>query len=158
MIFPGFGIKQRRSKFLIPKLYLKQRNQKRALSRGLSVQVSKDCKDFQEFKDFTLTNSAVFHVETKKKVKRRIESLEKGCVDKAVGSSSPLLDNFEVFHQIESSTRRDVKVSNQRIPRKTQIQKRIKSLNITSPVFSLRKDFKVVLVGEHVFPSILLKN
>jgi hypothetical protein len=79
-------------------------------------------------------------------------------VDKAVGSSSPLIDDFEVFHKVESKIDRDVKCSKERIFRKARIQKRIKSLNITSPVFSLRKDFKVVLVGEHVFPSILLKN
>jgi hypothetical protein len=144
MMFPGFSISQRRSKFLIPKVY--KRTEK---IKGLSLQPSK------ELKDFTLTNSGVFSERCKKQVSGPRLQI-KALVDKSVGSSSPLHESFDRTKKIDDFCQSFWKPCKRQV--KSKNSKRIKSLNITSPVFSLRKDFKVVLVGEHVFPSIVLKS
>jgi len=151
MIFPKFNISERKSKFLIPKVQLRylEETQKLKKQRILLLESSSN------FKDFTLNCTGVFS--NRKKNQFISQSITKNhlLVDKAVGSSSPIFDSFQPTNLPQSSK---PILSRTRLSSSSKPSKRFKTLNITSPVFSPRKDFKVILAGEHIFSSIILKN
>lgn len=154
MIFPKFTYSERRSKFLIPKVQLRnlEETQKAKKERILLLQSSRN------FKDFTLNCTGVFSNRKKKnQVKSQSITINHFQVDKAVGSSSPIFDSFQGASLPQPESSKPI-LSKARISSSSKPSKRFKTLNITSPVFSLRKDFKVILAGEHIFPTIVLKN
>lgn len=153
MIFPNFIISERKSKFLIPKVQFRnhEQSQKAKKQKILLLQSSSD------FKDLTLNCTGVFSERSATRPNIKSIPSNKIQVDKAVGSSSPIFDH-NAIHLLPPTQASKSKQIHQRFAHSAKASKRFKTLNITSPVFSLRKDFKVVLAGEHIFPSIILKS
>lgn len=153
MIFPGFIKSERKSKFLIPKVQFRhhEQSQQARKQKILLLQSSSD------FKDLSLTCTGVFSERSATRPHISSHPSSKIQVDKAVGSSSPISDLHPIPHLPPPQSSKP-KLIQHRFTHSARPSKRFKTLNITSPVFSLRKDFKVVLAGEHIFPSIILKS